>query len=349
MEEKVLTLLEKEIEQKHLPGAVIQVMHKGKIVMKEAIGYREDTQDLKAPMQMNTVFDLASLTKVVATLPAILKLIDDGEIRLDDPVSFFIPAFAQHGKETITLRHLLTHTSGLPAHRSFYEEKMNREQILHHINQEQLVTPAGTEVDYSDLGFILLYQVVEKVTGQRFEDFLQEHFFSPLGMAETGFKPTFEKERYAATEFSESLGDYKRGIVHDENTESMGGISGHAGLFSTLADLTPMVRMIENDGEYDGRWYLSTSSLALARTNFTPNSVEHRGLGWMRKSPTLASCGDYFSPESYGHTGFTGTSIWFDPTVDLNVILLTNRVHYGRHPHLIRLRPRLHNIIRQYF
>src|SRR5699024_4149343 len=330
MKEKVLTLLEKEIEQKHLPGAVIQVMHKGNIVMKEGIGYREDTQDLKAPMQMDTVFDLASLTKVIATLPAILKLIDDGEVRLDDPVSFFLPDFAQQGKETVTLRHLLTHTSGLPAHRSFYEEKLNLKQILQHINQEQLVTPAGTEVDYSDLGFILLYQVVERVTGQRFEDFLQEHVFSPLGMVETGFKPTFEKERYAATEFSESLRDYKRGIVHDENTESMGGISGHAGLFSTLADLTPVVRMIVNDGEYDGKRYLSASSLALARTNFTPNSVEHRGLGWMRKSPTLASCGDYFSPESYGHTGFTGTSLWFDPTVDLNIILLTNRVHYGR-------------------
>src|SRR5699024_857394 len=133
MKEKVLTVLEKEIEQKHLPGAVIQVMHEGDIVLKEALGHREDTQDLKAPMQMDTVFDLSALTKVFATLPAILKLIDDGEVRLDDPVSFFLPDFTQHGKETVTLRHLLTHTSGLPAHRSFYEEKLNLKQILQHI------------------------------------------------------------------------------------------------------------------------------------------------------------------------------------------------------------------------
>ena len=349
MKEQVMQFLNEEIALNHLPGAVVQVMHQGDILLQEAVGSRYVYPEEKAPMEIDTVFDLASLTKVVATLPAILKLIDSGDVRLDDPVAHFIPEFAQHGKETVKLRHLLTHTSGLPAHRQFYKRGLTTEQVIHEINNEQLVAPPGDEVAYSDLGFILLYHIVEQVTAQLFDRFLQEQLFMPLDMTETGFCPRFEKDRYAATEYSEKLNDYKFGIVHDENTEAMGGISGHAGLFSTISDLTKFAKMVENDGRYNDKQLISPAALKLARSNFTEFSAEHRGLGWMRKSPTLASCGDYFSPESYGHTGFTGTSIWFDPTVDLNVILLTNRVHYGRQPHMIRLRPRLHNMIRSHF
>lgn len=349
MKEQVVQFLEEEIALNHLPGAVVQMMHQGDILLQEAVGSRYVYPKEKAPMEIDTVFDLASLTKVVATLPAVLKLIDSGDMRLDDPVAHFIPEFAQHAKDAVKLRHLLTHTSGLPAHRQFYKRALTAEQVIHEINNEQLVAPPGDEVAYSDLGFILLYHVIEKVAGQPFDRFLQEQLFTPLDMTETVFRPTFDKNRYAATEYSEKLNDYKFGIVHDENTEAMGGISGHAGLFSTINDLTKFAKMIEHDGRYNGKQLLSPAALKLARSNFTEFSAEHRGLGWMRKSPTLASCGDYFSPESYGHTGFTGTSIWFDPTVDLNVILLTNRVHYGRQPHMIRLRPRLHNIIRSHF
>lgn len=349
MKEQVSQFLEKEISLNHIPGAVVQVMHRGEVVLREAVGFRSVYPEKKAPMKCDTVFDLASLTKVVATLPAILKLMDEGEIRLDDPVSYFIPNFSRNGKEEVKLRHLLTHTSGLPAHRQFYKERLNKDEILNEINSEKLVALTGLEVIYSDLGFILLYHIIEKVTEQPFGIFLQDYFYTPLGMTETSFCPAFYKERYAATEYSERLNDYKFGLVHDDNAESMGGISGHAGLFSTIDDLTHFAQMIENDGIYNGEQFLSAAALKLARSNFTEFSAEHRGLGWMRKSPMLASCGDYFSTESYGHTGFTGTSMWFDPTVGLNVILLTNRVHYGRQPHIIRLRPRLHNIIRKYF
>lgn len=349
MKEQVVQFLEKEIKLNHLPGAVVQVMHKGEVVLRQAVGSRYVYPGETASMTADTMFDLASLTKVVATLPAILKLMDEGEVRLDDPVTHFIPDFSKHHKECIKLRHLLTHTSGLPAHRQFYKNGLSADEVIAKVNDEECVASIGTEVIYSDLGYILLYHIIEKVTEQPFDKFLEKSFYHPLGMTETQFCPTFSRERYAATEYSETLIDYKFGIVHDDNAESMGGISGHAGLFSTMEDLTIFSQLIENEGTYKGKQFLSATALNLARSNFTEFSNEHRGLGWMRKSPTLASCGDYFSAESYGHTGFTGTSMWFDPAVNLNVILLTNRVHYGRQPHIIRLRPRLHNIIRRYF
>ncbi|WP_254660865.1 serine hydrolase domain-containing protein [Bacillus sp. FJAT-27225] len=158
-----------------------------------------------------------------------------------------------------------------------------------------------------------------------------------------------KRSRYAATEFSDKLNGYKLGIVHDDNTESMGGISGHAGLFSTIKDLANYASMLENDGVFKGERLLSKQSLQLARKNFSAFSKEFRGLGWVLKSPNNSSCGDLFSDSAYGHTGFTGTSIWFDPEIRLYVILLTNRVHFGRKYPILRLRPRLHTIIRSHF
>lgn len=348
MKDKVLDFLQKEIESEHIPGAVIHVSHHGETVLEEAIGNRS-LQPSESPMKIDTVFDLASLTKVVGTLPAILMLIDRGELRLDDPVAHFLPDFAQHGKEAITIKHLLTHTSGLPAHKQFYLEGLTTAQIVERICAETLEYPTGSKVIYSDLGLIMVYQIIEAVTGERIENFLLREIFEPLGMSETGYNPSFDRNRYAPTEYNEKLRDYKHGIVHDDNTESMSGISGHAGLFSTLPDLQNYVSMIENGGVYKGKRILSQSSLELSRNNFTPFDSEYRGLGWVLKSPALASCGDLFSNGSYGHTGFTGTSIWIDPQVGLSVILLTNRVYYGRKPHMIRLRPRLHNVIRAYF
>ena len=348
MREKVLHLLQNEIDLKHIPGAVICVSLEGEVILREAIGHRVVHPE-KAPMEIDTVFDLASLTKVVSTLPVILKLIDSGEIRLDDRVSYFLPEFAQNGKVGITLKHLLTHTSGLPAHKQFYLENLTTEQILERIYQEKLEAPPGSKVIYSDLSFITLYKVIETVTGEKFTDFVRNEIFTPLGMKDTGFNPTFPRERYAATEYSEKLADYKHGVVHDDNTESMGGISGHAGLFSTIKDLQKYALMIENKGVFNGKQILSQSVIDLSRKNYSPFDSEFRGLGWNLKSPTLSSCGDLFQENSYGHTGFTGTSMWFDPSIKLNVILLTNRVHFGRENPIIRLRPRIHNIIRSHF
>lgn len=348
MREKVIDFLQKEVELNRIPGAVVHVSYQGKVVLQEAVGNRVVFPE-KAPMELNTVFDLASLTKVVATLPAILKLMDEGELRLDDSVSYFVPEFGHEGKETITIRHLLTHTSGLPAHIPYYEENLNTQQIINRIYNQSLEYRPGDKVVYSDLGLIMLYKIVETITSESFVDFVAREIFTPLEMEETGFNPSFAKEQYAVTEYSEKLKAYKTGIVHDENTESMGGISGHAGLFAPVQDLAKYAQMIENNGVYHGKQILSEAGLHLSRKNFTPFGEEYRGLGWILKGPTHSSCGDYFSDRSYGHTGFTGTSIWFDPDIDLHVILLTNRVHFGRKPAILRLRPRLHNIIRSYF
>lgn len=345
MKARVVEFLKKEVEAGHIPGAVVSVSHRGQVVLEEAVGF-SCIHPKKAPMKIDTVFDLASLTKVVGTLPAILKLLEEGEIRLDDKVSNFLPGFALSGKADITLKHLLTHTSGLPAHVEYHLENLDADQIMERIFQQRPVYEAGTRVEYSDLGFITLYRVIETVTGEKLQDYLYREFFRPLGMENTGYLLAFGKYRYAATEYSDKLETYKRGIVHDENTESMGGISGHAGLFSTIGDLQKFASMVEKEGMYEGKRILSASSLRTARKNYTPFDEEYRGIGWMCKSDSFASCGDFFSGGSYGHTGFTGTSIWFDPEAQLHVILLTNRVHFGRQPHILRLRPRLHNIIR---
>lgn len=345
MKTKVLDFLQKEVDLKHIPGAVIHISYQKQVVLQEAIGHRRVFPE-KEPMELDTVFDLASLTKVVATLPVTLKLLENGDIRLDDPVSYFIPSFGQNGKESITIRHLLTHTSGLPAHKRYYLENLNAEQIFTKICQQELEASIGQKVIYSDLGLITLYRVIETITGEKFDKYVKQEIFEPLGMVDTGFNSIFPKHRFAATEYCEKLQDYKCGIVHDENTESMGGVSGHAGLFSTVSDLAKFASMIENNGVYQGKRILSEQALRLARQNFTPFDQEYRGLGWILKSPAYSSCGDFFSPFSYGHTGFTGTSIWFDPEIDLHVILLTNRVHFGRQDHILRIRPRLHNLIR---
>lgn len=345
MKKKVIAFLQNEVDAGLLPGAVVQVTHKGEVLLKEAIGYRSVIDKDKHSMELDTVFDLASLTKVVATLPSVLKLMDKGKVTLNDRVAYFLPEFGRIGKEEIQLVDLLSHSSGLTAVRDFYSEPLTKDEIYERIYAEPLAYPTGSKVVYSDLGFMLLSQIVEKVSDVPFEDFVQENILDPLDMTDTGFVPQFPKDRYAATEYSEKDSQYKLGIVHDKNAEAMGGISGHAGLFSTVEDLGKYATMIENGGKS----ILSPVGLKLARKNMTPFSTEHRGLGWMLKGPEPNSIGDYLSDETYGHTGFTGTSIFFDPVVDLNVILLTNRVHFGREPSIVRVRQQLHNMIRSHF
>lgn len=349
MELEVSQFLQKEIEQQHIPGFVLQVRHKDEVVFEDAFGYRSIFPQ-KAQMEINTVFDLASLTKVVATLPVFLKFIDDGVVRLEDKVTKFIPNFDEHGKENITLRHLLTHSSGLQAHAPFAAEDIReRESIITALVNEKLAYKPGEDVIYSDVGFALLSIIAEEITGQSFDMLTNELIFQKLGMDETGYNPTFAKNRYAVTEFDGQLNEYKCGIVHDENTYTIGGISGHAGLFSTIKDLGNFAKMVMNEGTFNGKQILSPHAIKLSKRNFTPFSSYYRGVGWELNGEYAASCGDYFSTETFGHTGFTGTSMWFDPEVNLAVILLTNRVHFGRQPHMLSLRPRLHNIIRKYF
>lgn len=345
MRDRVLAFLQEEIDLQHIPGAVIHISYQKEWILQEAIGHRV-VYPKKERMKLDTIFDLASLTKVVATLPSILLLIEAGKLHLDDKVAYFLPEFAKHNKAPITIKDLLTHSSGLPAHREYFKESLTTNQIIERIFDEKLAAGMGEKVIYSDLGFILLYKIIEKVTEEDFQTFLKRELFDKLNMSETSFLPNYERERFAATEFSEVLQDYKHGIVHDDNTESMGGVSGHAGLFSTISDVANYALMIENNGVFQGRRVLSEQSIRITRQNFTTFSREYRGLGWILRSPTFSSCGDLFSSASYGHTGFTGTSIWFDPEIQLHVILLTNRVHFGRKDPILRLRPRLHNLIK---
>ncbi|MCJ7841536.1 beta-lactamase family protein [Lederbergia sp. NSJ-179] len=344
LKEKVLRFLAQEISAEHIPGAAIYVAKNGQTILQETIGART-LHPSPQPVEEATVYDLASLTKVVATLPSMLKLMEEGAFHLKDRVSRFIPGFEKNGKEDVTIQHLLTHTSGLAAHRPFYNEKLTKGEVVQRICTEKLMEKLGKKVIYSDLGFILLSTIIENIAQQSFESFVERYIFSPLEMKDTGFNLPFKKDRFAATEFSDELKDYKYGVVHDENAEAMGGVSGHAGLFSSLPDLVKFSTMIENEGVYNHKRILTSSVLRLARKNFTPYDQEGRGLGWQLQSEGTLASGDLLSDDAYGHTGYTGTSIWFDPQAKLTVILLTNRVHAQNKNGILRLRPRLHNVI----
>ena len=349
MKNKVMKFLEKEIELEHIPGAVIYVSHEGKEILKESIGFSNEIKGKKIDMSNDTLFDLASLTKVIATLPLIMNLIDEGVISLNDKVADFIPEFAESNKKALSIFNLLTHTSGLISHRSYFETMKNRKEILASIYKEKLHYTPGEKVIYSDLGFILLQEIIESVTKKPIEVLLKEKILNPLSMKNTSFNPTAEFSRYAATEYSPSISTRKVGSVHDDNTEIMGGISGHAGLFSTIDDVVKFSKMVENNGIFNNKRIISDVAMDLTKKNHTSLLNLNRGLGWSIKGEGFDSCGDYFSRDSYGHTGFTGTSIWFDPEINLKVILLTNRVYYGRNLDFIKSRPKLHNIIRSHY
>ncbi|HHY34563.1 MAG TPA: N-acetylmuramic acid 6-phosphate etherase [Firmicutes bacterium] len=327
-----------------IPGAVCAVVRQGKVVGPRAFGLAVRTP-VRMPVTPATVFDLASLTKVVATLPSILVLMEMGKLRLDDRVSLFLPDFGANGKESITIRHLLTHTSGLPAHVKFYEMGLDRAGIVRKICEMEASSP-GEHVVYSDLGFIILGEIVERITGKRLDEFARENIWRPLGMNDTCFLPgESSRHRIAATEYRTDLKKLMWGEVHDENAYAMGGIAGHAGLFSTITDLARYALMWLGEGEFGPVRVLSRNTVRLA-TKEHVNKEDRRGLGWALKSRAFSSGGDLLSDASYGHTGFTGTSLWCDPETRTGIILLTNRVHAGRDgTAIIELRPRFANAV----
>ncbi|WP_067622283.1 serine hydrolase domain-containing protein [Alicyclobacillus acidiphilus] len=335
-------LLENEVEAERLPGAVYRVGIGTQTLWEGAIGYAENRNGIVRPMTNDTVFDLASLTKVMATLPSVLRLVDDGHIRLQDRVSYFIPEFDVDGKRDVTLHQLLTHTSGLITHRDFYNHGRDRDHILQMVAEETLDVPPDTRVAYSDLGFILLGQIVEIVSGQRIDQFAQQNVFSLLGMRETGYRPAPAlRPRIAATEEFPDLG-VKVGVVHDENTYAMDGVSGHAGLFAPIDDVVQYVQMWLNPEPS----VLSPAIRRAAVQCYTYHLAGRRGLGWTCRRDAYDHTGDMWPETTVGHTGFTGTSIAFDPVSQLWVVLLTNGVHYGRESrNIVRLRSRAHNLV----
>jgi len=330
-----------------IPGFVLLVVRKSVIVIHEAYGYSSLVPD-KRPMRRDTIFDIASMTKPIATATALMKLVESGEVYLRQKVSEIIPEFRGNHKEEVTIWHLLTHTSGLPAWRPLYRLG-SRDKIISAICTMPLEYRPGERVVYSCLGYILLGEIIERASGASLDDYAKKNIFVPLGMNDTMFNPPEElHSRIAATEHCRWRKRLIIGEVHDENAYAMGGVSGNAGLFSTAYDLAIFAQMILNMGRYDDVRVLSPLTVELMIRNHTSELNEARGLGWIiNDGKSVTSCGDLLSIGSFGHTGFTGTSIWIDPKVDLAIILLTNAVHPSREKryHIIKARPVVHNII----
>lgn len=328
-------LLDDFVEQKAFPGGVLAVGYRGTLAHIRPFGRL--TYESDAPLVTEaTMYDLASLTKVIVTTTMAMMLVDDERLDLDKPVQDFLPRFQGAGKEQVSVRHLLTHSSGIDWWAPLYKELSGKKAYLEHIQQMDLVYEPGTKSLYSDLGLILLGEILERVAGQSLDHFAEEKIFMPLGMPNTTFRPGADLlERIAPTEFDEWRGRLIRGEVHDENAYALGGIAPHAGLFSTAGDLARFAQMIINGGVFEHHRFFSRRTLEafVKRAGITDSS---RALGWDTKSPEKSSAGSLFSPNSFGHTGFTGTSIWIDPERELFVILLTNRVHPTRDNHLIR-------------
>jgi beta-N-acetylhexosaminidase len=326
------------------PAAQVAVVHRSALMYNRAFGtytYDPASRDI----DLTTMFDLASLSKVIGTTTAVMKLYDQGKIGIDDPVSRYLPAFAEGEKAAITIRHLLTHRAGFPPFRQFWKFCSSPGAMIDSVFATPLVSAPGDSTIYSDIGFITLGKVVEAASGMTLDGFLREEFFGPLGLGSTMYRPPPSLVgRIAPTEVDTSW--RKRlvhGEVHDENAAFLGGVSGHAGLFSTSRDLAVLMTMLMQKGTYGGRRYLNEGTVELFTRNPAPGC---RLLGWDVKSPTGSSAGSLFGPSSFGHTGFTGTSIWVDPDRDLCVILLTNRVHPTRaNTKLSGVRPAVHDAV----
>ncbi len=325
------------IAEQAMPGAVTLVARRGHIVQHEAYGYAARYTDanrteMEKPISMkeDTIFDLASLSKIFTTTAA-MKLYEEGYFRLDDPVSDYIPEFAANGKESVTIRQLMTHTSGFPAWIPLYTEGENRQDRMEVVYQSELTALPGEQYTYSDLNMITLGGIVERLSGKRLDQFVYENITGPLNMHDTMYNPPAElKDRIAATEY-QSVPD--RGLVwgevHDENAWSLDGVAGHAGVFSTAHDLAIFAHMFLNEGRYGGTQILQPETVELLTENQIPEFPGNsHGLGWELGQGWYMDA--LSEGTTLGHTGYTGTSMVINPNNDTIAILLTNRVHPSR-------------------
>ncbi|WP_010269290.1 serine hydrolase domain-containing protein [Paenibacillus senegalensis] len=343
---KAFSLLDAAAADRLIPGAVAAVLHRGELIGVYATGYAVDDGVSRIDTSIDTIYDCASLTKVAVTLPLLLICIEKGLLDLNEPVSAFMPSFAAAGKGEVTVRHLASHTSGLPGHLPIHDMNVTPQEAVEYIAALSLVAPAGTQVIYSDLGFIVLGHICAELLGLSLPDAAARYVFEPLGMSSTAFNPPAEwKSRIAATEYSNTLGRCLHGEVHDENAYALGGACGHAGLFSTADDLVKVALAWLRGGRHEEERWLSPLAVQAALQPQTNGLNGCRGLGWVLRGDSQDVAGDLFSSLAFGHTGFTGTSMWMDPVHQLGVVLLTNRVHYGRGQSLTRLRARFHNAV----
>ena len=310
------------IHDGEIPGAVLLVWHNGQVVYRKAFGNRA-LEPHREAMTADTIFDIASLTKVVATTTAVMQLVQKGEVRLNDPVAKYIPEFAQNGKDDITVRNLLTHFSGLRADIDLTPPWEGRDAALRLAFAETPAFPPGSRFLYSDTNFMVLGALVERVSGATLDAYCARKIFAPLHMAHTRFLPPASwRSRIAPTEYDEQ-GKMLRGIVHDPRARLMAGVAGHAGVFSTADDLSKFAQALLN-----GSPVLSPAMVEKMTTpEQPPTAPVLRGFGWDIDSPFSSNRGELLPVGSFGHTGFTGTSIWIDPTTRTFIILLTNSVH----------------------
>jgi CubicO group peptidase (beta-lactamase class C family) len=317
----IAVIAQDEIARGDIPGAVIEVGHRGRIVYRAAFGYGADS----APLRPDAIFDLASLTKVVATAPAILQLQEQGRLRLDDTVAEYWPAFAANGKGQITIRQLLTHSSGLRPDFAGMDWR-GEAGALEEIAADHPVAVPGSSFIYSDLNFIVLGALVGTLSGESLPRYAAQRIFAPLRMKDTRFDPpSGDNARLVPTDFQG--GALRWGVVQDPTAYLMGGAAGHAGLFSTADDLARFCQMLLDGGELDGTRILSPASVARMTVPETLPGGVARGLGWDMASPYSSWTGGAFSASSYGHTGYTGTALWIDPETGTFLIILTSRLY----------------------
>ncbi len=333
---KIDEIVDQAIRDSVFPGAVVGIVKDGVLAYNRSYGYQDYSKT--EAIKKTDVYDLASITKVMATTTATMKLVDEEKLSLVDPVSKFIPEFDTPDKKAITIRDLLLHQSGLPPFRVYVDSLKTREEILNAIKNEPLIYESGSKYAYSDLGMILLGEIIQKVTGQRLDRYTRNEFYFPLNMYSTFFNPASNSSwltpRISPTEIDTVYG---RGIVkarvHDERAYFMDGIAGHAGLFSSAIDIAKFSTMLLNEGTYAGKQFLKPETIQ----EFTSeqSKLSGRGLGFDRKSREgFSTAGDLASKDTFGHTGFTGTSFWIDREKNMAIILLTNRTYpyrsYGK-------------------
>ncbi len=318
-----------EIAKKQLPGAVVLVGRQGKVVWRKAYGNRA-LEPQTEPMTPDTIFDLASLTKVVATATSMMILIERGQVRLGDPVARYIPEFAEMGKRNITVEQLMTHRSGFPPDNDIKDYEQGPAKAFDNIWHLAPIAEAGSRFIYSDVNYIVLAELIRRVSGKPLDEFATENIFRPLGMRDTTFKPAARLQaRIAPTEKRDD--HWMRGEVHDPRAFLLGGVAGHAGVFSTADDLAIYCQMIMDHGQFRGARVLSplgVTRMTEARpSGGNASDGNARGLGWDVMTGYSSNRGDLFPLGSFGHTGFTGTSIWIDPSSETFVVFLSNRVH----------------------
>lgn len=348
------------ISRKEIPGAVLGIVRHGCMAYKKAYGCRQVYPTIE-PMTTETIFDMASCSKSMSTAISVMQLCENGMLRLTDPVANYIPDFCnwkdgEGNTATIRIQHLLTHTSGLPAYASVESLKKkygapNPQGLLEHICQVKRQFKPGTDFQYSCLNYIVLQNIIQKCTGQSLRDYAREHIFLPLGMNHTFYLPIGEDHsrwtNLIAPTTRQDDGNVLRGQVHDPLARIMnGGISGNAGVFSTVDDIALLCATLQNGGRWKGTRILSEQTVLTMRT--VPEWAKEFGrtYGWDVSSPYASCNGELLSSETYGHTGYTGTSIVIDPVNDISIILLVNAVHPIDGPsRMVRLRSLISNIV----